>query len=158
MSRWRGPASRWTTVVAALAVVSVCMTGCESQDSEAPAMSATPRPSGLPSSASRPSKSPSSAAVAANVLQVCKHAFEAFRSGGLGDADQMDGLEVELQGMMDVSEHEADQVLRPLQAAAQAIAADGRDLARTALQKRFNRAYYDLARTCRRAGSHVWPR
>ncbi|WP_310530049.1 hypothetical protein, partial [Nocardioides sp.] len=102
------------------------------------------------------SASAGATAVAANLLQVCDHAQDAFRSGGLDDAAQDAALAAELQGMMDVAEPDAVQLLRPMADAAAAIAVDGRARATPALQKTQTRAYRALRRACISAGSQAW--
>jgi hypothetical protein len=67
-----------------------------------------------------------------------------FRSGGLDDAEQSSALSAELQGMMDVANAEAAQVLRPMAEAAAAIAMDGKAQARPVLRRTENRAYREL--------------
>ena len=107
----------------------------------------------------RPSSTQVSAtptALAANLLQVCDHAQDAFRSGGLNDADQARALSAELQGMIDVAQPEAAQMLQSMVRAADAIAADGRTQARPALQQAQDDAYDQLQTVCVRAGSRVW--
>jgi hypothetical protein len=94
--------------------------------------------------------------VAANLLQVCDHAQDAFRAGDLGDAEQAKALSAELQGMIDVATPEAARMLGPMIEAADAIGADGKDRARPALQRAEDKAYRALRRGCIRAGSRAW--
>ncbi len=94
--------------------------------------------------------------VAADVLQVCDHAQDAFRDGDLGDADQASALSAELQGMIDVAKPGAARLLGPMIQAADAIAADGKDQSRPALRQAENKAYRVLGRACTRAGSRAW--
>jgi len=87
---------------------------------------------------------------------VCDHVQDAFRSGGLDDAEQSRALSAELQGMIDVAEPEAAGVLRPMAEAAGAIASDGKERATPALRRAENQAYDKLQRMCVRAGSQAW--
>ncbi|NPC96266.1 hypothetical protein [Nocardioides sp. zg-DK7169] len=96
------------------------------------------------------------AATAANFLHVCDHVQDAFRSGGLNDADQARGLAAELQGMADVADPEAARALGPLLKATDAIAADGKALARPTLQQAQWDASERLRRVCVTAGSQAW--
>jgi hypothetical protein len=132
-------------------VVSLCLIGCDDQSSP---RSAAPPPSAPPPRSTSPS--PAARPAGANLLQLCDHAQDAFRSGDLDDAAQSSALSAELQGMMDVAEPDAAQVLRPLAEAAGAIAADGRVRARPSLQRAEDRAYSKLQRVCVRAGSDAW--
>jgi len=94
--------------------------------------------------------------VAADVLQVCDHAQDAFRDRDLGDADQASALSAELQGMIDVAKPGAARLLGPMIKAADAIAAGGRDQSRPALRQAEIKAYRVLGRACTRAGSRAW--
>lgn len=145
MSKRQGRTCLWVSSVIGLVVMTLCLTGCENDPSPS---AATPTPAASQSLAATP--------VAANLLQVCDHAQDAFRAGGLDDAEQSRALSAELQGMMDVAEPEAAQALRPMAEAAEAIAADGEARARPALQRAENQAYNTLERTCVRAGSQAW--
>jgi hypothetical protein len=136
---------RVSTVLIGVALVSLGVTGCGDDQ---------PRTASTPSAA--PSPSATATAVAANLLQLCDHAQDAFRSGGLGDAEQRRALSAELQGMIDVADPEAAQVLRPMAEAAAAIAMDGQERARPILRQAENRAYRELQRVCRGAGSQSW--
>jgi hypothetical protein len=135
----------WVSAALVVMAVSLCLTGCA--DDSAP-RSASP--------ASTTLRLPAATPVAANLLQVCAHAQDAFRSGGLDDAEQSKALSAELQGMMDVADPGAAQALRPMAEAAGAIAADDRARARRALQRAENRAYGTLQRVCIGAGSQAW--
>lgn len=144
--------TRWR-VLSALMVIALSgsgLTGCAHGDTSDAAA-----PRSAPPSATT-SASAADTAVAANLLQLCDHAQDGFRSGGLGDATQNAALAAELQGMMDVADPEAAEVLRPMSEAAAAIAADGRDRARPALQRSEDRAYRTLRRACIKAGSQTW--
>jgi hypothetical protein len=138
---------RVPSVFMVVALTALALAGCEQGDSSV---------SSIPHSASTSATAPAATAVAANLLQLCDHVQEAFRSGTLNDADQNRALASELQGMMDVAEPGAAQVLRPMAEAAGAIAVDGRDKARPELQKAMTRAYRALRRACISAGSQAW--
>lgn len=137
----------WASAIG-VAAIALSLAGCDGGSS---AEMADPTP---PPSSTRVSGTPT--ALAANLLQVCDHAQDAFRSGGLNDAGQARALSAELQGMIDVAQPEAAQVLQPMVQAADAIAADGRARARPALQQAQNDAYDQLQKVCVRAGSQVW--
>ena len=145
MSKRQARAALWVASATGLAVMTLCLSGC---DDDPTRQATSPAPAA--------SQSPVVAPVAANLRQVCDHAPDAFRDGGLDDAEQNRALSAELQGMMDVAEPDAAQVLRPMAEAAGAIAADGRERARPALQRAENRAYSTLQRLCVRAGSQAW--
>lgn len=147
MSKRQGRAALWVAIAIGLAVMTLCVGGC---GDDPPRQATSPRPAASPSPAATP--------VAANLRQVCDHAPDAFRDGGLDDAEQSRALSAELQGMMDVAEPDAAQVLRPMAEAAVAIASDGRERAQPALQRAENRAYTELQRACVGAGSQAWSR
>lgn len=133
-----------------IALGTLGLTGCvQSEPSDA-----SPQGSAAPSATT--SESTNDTAVAANLLQLCDHAQDAFRSGGLGDAAQGRALAAELQGMMDVAAPDAAEVLRPMAEAADAMGADGQSRATPELQRRQDRAYRALRRACVSAGSQVW--
>jgi len=94
--------------------------------------------------------------VAANLLQVCDHAQDAFRAGDLDDAEQARALSAELQGMIDVAKPDAARMLNPMIEAADAIGAEGRDQARPTLRRAQNAVYRALQRECMQAGSQAW--
>src|SRR5215218_8233851 len=145
MAKRHSRAAHWVATAGGLAVLTLCLAGCDDDPS--------------PTAASQPpaaSPTPAATPVAADLLQVCAHAQDAFRTGDLDDAEQSRALSAELQGMIDVADPEAAQVLRPMAAAADAIAADGRERAMPALQRGENRAYNQLRRTCLQAGSQAW--
>lgn len=145
MSKRQGLETVRVASVIGLMVVALCLSGCGGDSST----QATPQ---TPATSQPPTAGP----VAANLLQVCDHAQDAFRSGDLGDAAQAMVLSAELQGMIDVAKLDAARVLRPMISAANAIVADGRDRARPALQQAENKAYRTLGRACVRAGSRAW--
>jgi hypothetical protein len=145
MSKRQGLDMLWVANAIGFSVVTLCLTGCSGDSSAQPT---SPAPT--------TSQSPTAAPVATNLLQVCDHAQDAFRSGDLGAAEQSKALSAELQGMIDVAEPDAGRVLRPMVEAADAIAADGRERARPALQQAENRAYRTLRQVCVRAGSQAW--
>jgi hypothetical protein len=99
----------------------------------------------------------SPSAVAANLLQVCDHAQDAFRDGSLNETEQYRALSSELQGMIDTGEPAAAQVLQPMVDAADAMAAAKGERERSALRESEHRAYNELRRVCIQAGSQVWP-
>ncbi len=146
----RLPRSPSLAVIALVAVSAGGLAGYGDGDDRA-----APTGPSMPVSSTRvPSARP--AAVAANLLEICDHVQEAFRDGGLGDADQDAGLATELTGMTEVAQPAAAKALRPLIAAAQAIAADGRDAARPRLRRAENQAVERLQRACVAAGSTAW--
>ena len=62
-----------------------------------------------------PSAAPTSlSAVAANLLQVCDHAQDAFRDGSANETEQYRAPSSELQGMIDTGEPAAAEVLQPM--------------------------------------------
>jgi hypothetical protein len=129
----------------------LALNGCEQVE---PSAASGSRPT--PSSVTTPSESAGATAVPANLLHVCDHVQDAFRSGSLDDAAQNRALASELQGMIDVADPDAAQVLRPMAEAAAAIGADGRSRAAPRLQRAQGRAYRELRRTCISAGSQTW--
>lgn len=145
MSTRDARAALWVASVAGVAAIMICLAGCDGDRSPRAASS-------IPAASS----APTATAVAANLLQVCDHAQDAFRSGDLDDAEQSRVLSAELRGMMDVAEPEAAELLRSMAEVADAIAAVGSERARPALQRAENRAYNKLQRTCVRAGSQAW--
>ena len=147
-TRFRAAATLLALVAAAFSLSSCDDASTPKVASPAPAASTSPSPT--------ESTSPSATSVAANLLQVCDHAQDAFRSGDLGDAEQSRALASELQGILDVSEPDAAQVLRAMVAAAAAIAADGKAHARPALQRAEDRAFSKLQAVCVQAGSRAW--
>jgi hypothetical protein len=145
-TKWRG-----SFLLVAIASGVLALTGCEEADPSA-ASGAKP----APSVATTQSESPGATAVPANLLHVCDHVQDAFRSGSLDDAAQNRALASELQGMIDVADPDAAQVLRPMAEAAAAIGIDGRPRAVPRLQRAQSRAYRALRRTCISAGSQAW--
>ncbi|TGN64274.1 hypothetical protein EXE59_10165 [Nocardioides eburneiflavus] len=145
----------WRALVLLVAITSgmLALSGCEQVDPSA-ASGAKP----APSSATTQSESAGATATAvpANLLHVCDHVQDAFRSGSLDDAAQNRALASELQGMIDVADPDAAQMLRPMAEAAAAIGADGRSRAAPRLQRAQGRAYRALRRTCISAGSQAW--
>lgn len=142
---------RVPVLLMAIASGMLALTGCQQTD---PAAASGPKPAA--SSATTQSESAGADAVPANLLHVCDHVQDAFRSGGLDDAAQNRALASELQGMIDVAEADAAQMLRPMAEAAAAIGADGRSPAEPSLQKAQSRAYDALRSTCISAGSQAW--
>jgi hypothetical protein len=105
-----------------------------------------------------PPEAPTSpSAVAANLLQVCNHAQDAFRDGSANETEQYRALSSELQGMIDTGEPAAAEVLQPMVDAADAMAATKGERERSALRDAEHRAYNELRRVCVQAGSQVWP-
>lgn len=102
-----------------------------------------------------PSASPS--AVAANLLQVCDHAQDAFRDGSANETEQYRALSSELQGMIDTGDAAAARALQPVVDAADAMAAAKGEQERSALREAEHRAYNELRQVCVQAGSQVWP-
>jgi hypothetical protein len=145
MSKKQGLGGFWAASASGLAVVMLGLTDCGG-DSSSQATSRAPATS----------QSPTAGPVAANLLQVCDHAQDAFRDGDLGDAEQAKALSFELQGMIDVAKPDAARVLHPMIEAADAVGADGRHQARPALRRAEQRAYGTLRRLCVRAGSEAW--
>jgi hypothetical protein len=141
---------RFLFLLVAIASGVLALTGCERADPSA--VSAKP----APSSATTQSEPQGATAVPANLLHVCDHVQEAFRSGSLDDAAQNRALASELQGMIDVADPDAAQALRPMVEAAAAIGVDGRSRAAPRLQEAQGRAYRALRRTCISAGSQAW--
>lgn len=133
------------------AFLGVCLAGC---DGGPPSQTADPAP--MSSSAGAATHLADATPIAANLLHVCDRVQDAFRSGGLDDADQNRALSAELQGMIDVADAQAAELLRPMVKAADAIAADGRPRARSALQGAQRLAYDELQRVCVGAGSQAW--
>ena len=140
---------RVPVLLVAIASGVLALSGCQQAD---PAAASGPKPAA--SSATTPSES--AGAVAANLLHVCDHVQDAFRSGGLDDAAQNRALASALQGMIDVAEADAAQMLRPMAEAAAAIGVDGRSRAEPRLQRAQSRAYRALRSTCISAGSQAW--
>jgi len=99
----------------------------------------------------------SPAAVAANLLQVCDHAQDAFRDGSANETEQYRTLSSELQGMIDTGEPATAEVLQPMVDAADAMAAAKGNRERSALCDAEHRAYDQLRRVCVQAGSQLWP-
>lgn len=141
---------RVSSVLMAVVLAALGLTGCDENKTLG---TSTPKSASPSATTSGPA---GATAVAANILQLCDHAQDAFRSGGLDDAAQNAALAAELQGMMDVADPDAAQVLRPMSEAAAAIAADGRAKAEPALQKAEEQAYRALRRACISAGSQAW--
>ena len=146
MSKRQGLDIMWVASAIGLAVVTLCLAGCGG-DSSPQATSPAPATTFQP---------PTAGPVAANLLQVCDHAQDAFRDGDLGDAEQSRALSAELQGMIDVAKPDVARALRPMTKAADAVAADGREQARPVLQRAENRAYRTLRHVCVRDGSQAW--
>jgi len=105
----------------------------------------------------RPVAPASPSAVAANLLQVCDHAQDAFRAGSVNETEQYAALSSELQGMIDTGEPAAAKVLQPMVDAADAMAAAEGEQERSALRDAEHHAYNELRRVCVQAGSQVWP-
>ncbi|CAM3658791.1 hypothetical protein [Nocardioides zeicaulis] len=141
---------RFPSVVLGVALIVLALAGCGQDD-----VPGDPAPSSGTTSAST-SPAPTATAVAANVVQLCDHAQDAFRSGSLTAVDQNRSLASELHGMMDVAEPSAAEVLRPMAEAADAIALDGRDRPRPELQQAMDQAFDALRQACTSAGSSAW--
>jgi len=103
-----------------------------------------------------PAASASPAAVAANLLQVCDHAPDAFRDGSPNETEQAKALSAELQGMIDTAEPAAAKLLGPMVDAADAMASAEREADGSALRRGEHRAYERLRHACVRAGSQAW--
>lgn len=142
-------AARGWAVAVGGAAIAFALAGCSTGSADAP-LDASPSPTAVQT---QPSVQ---AATAANLLHVCDHVQDAFRSGGLNDADQARGLAAELQGMVDVADPEAARALGPLLKATDAIAADGKALVRPTLQQAQWDASERLRRVCVAAGSQAW--
>jgi hypothetical protein len=145
--------TKWRVSFLLVAIASgmLALTGCEQVDP-----STASGPKSASSSATTQSESAGATAVPANLLHVCNHVQDAFRSGSLDDAAQNHALASELQGMIDVAAPDAAQMLRPMAETAAAIGADGRSRAAPRLQRAQRRAYRALRRTCISAGSPAW--
>jgi hypothetical protein len=103
-----------------------------------------------------PAAPASPSAVAANVLQVCDHAPDAFRDGSPNETEQAKALSAELQGIIDTAEPAAAELLGPMVDAADAMASAEREADRPPLRRAEHRAYAKLRHACVRAGSQAW--
>ena len=106
--------------------------------------------------ATRPAASASPSAVAANLLQVCDHAPDAFRDGSRNETEQYKALSSELQGIIDTAEPAAAELLGPMVNAADAMASGRREADKPELRQAVHRAYARLRSACIRAGSKAW--
>ena len=136
-----------TRSIAALGL-SAALTGCAADSDQQSHTAASPSPASSPPAVAT--------AVAANLLQVCDHVPDAFRSGSLNETEQARALSAELQGMIDTAEPTAAQVLRPMVEAADAMGSEESERARPVLRHAESRAYTQLRRICVRAGSQAW--
>lgn len=140
-------------VVACFSGLALTLSGCASDPSpaeEPPVADATPTPA-------------AEVAVAANLLQICDHAPQAFGSGDLSVADQARGRGAYLRGLADVADDEAASLLQPviqledvILAAAAEIETDPNSAASKALQQAEDDAFLTLQSACVDAGSRVW--
>jgi hypothetical protein len=136
--------SRWS--IAALGL-SAALLGCAAdRDGQSPSAVS-------PSAASSPPAV--GTAVPANLLHVCNHVPDAFRSGSLSETEEAMALSAELQGMVDTAQPKVARVLQPMVDAADAMASAENGQSRAVLRHAESRAHYQLRRVCVQAGSRA---